>query len=274
MMVGSLLIANMLLMLILTPLFAQTPIGVLTQDDRLLYMGYEVEKRYDPEGDFWFAVLKKGDEVLATFDRGYTKEWTSFGLFPFLGKDTKQVIVEQFSGGAHCCWSYWIVDLSPDLGVVYDSQEYPVGYTLDALDLDKDGVFEFTQGLRTFEYFNRLCYAISPIPTVVFGYDLERNRYLPISHMFPECLLKGIENDIERVKQFQEKTDFVAYDDSSGDYLSLVLQVVLCYVYAGQEEKAWLFYDREYNLPDKEEMKSKIEKQLEHCLVYQEIYDR
>ncbi len=258
---------------IVTPLSGQTLGEVFTKDERLLYMGYEVKKCYDPEGDSWFAVLKKGDQVLATFDRGYTKEWTSFGLFPFLGKNTKQLVVEQFSGGAHCCWSYWIFDLFPDFEAVYDSQEYPVGYTLDTLDLDKDGVLEFTQGLLTFDYFDRLCHALSPIPIVVFGYDEEKRKYLPVSHIFPEYLLEGIEKDIERVEQFQEKTGSATYDDSLGDYLSLVLQVVLRYIYAGQEEEAWLFYNREYDLPDKQEMKSKIEKQLENCLMYKDIYN-
>ena len=76
----------------------------------------------------------------------------------------------------------------------------------------------------------------------------------------------------EKVREFKETTDFTTYDDGLGDYLSLVLQVVLRYIYAGKEKETWLFYDKEYHLADKEEMRSKIKKKLESCLVYKKIY--
>jgi hypothetical protein len=258
-----------------SPFYAQTLEEVFTEEDRLLYMGYEVMKCYDSQGDFWFATLKKKEKVLATFKRGYNKkEWTNFGLFSFLEGDTKQLIVEQFSGGAHCCWSYWILNLLPDIEVIYESQQYPVGYDLVPLDLDEDGVFEFTQGILTFDYFDRLCHALSPIPTAVFKYEENRIKYLPASHLFPEYLLNGIEKNIRAVKKLNKRTDFTTYDDSGGEYLSAVLKVVLRYIYAGKENEAWSFYDHEYHLPDKEEMKSKIRKRLGSCLVYQHIHDR
>lgn len=257
-----------------TPLCAQILDKVFTKEDRLFYLGYEVMKCYDPQDDVWFATLKKEEKVLATFKRGYNKkEWTNFGLFSFLGEDTKQLIVEQFSGGAHCCWSYWILNLLPDPEVIYESQQYPVGYSLVPVDLDEDGVFEFTQGILTFDYFDRLCHALSPIPTVVFQYEENKNKYIPVSRSFSEHLLKGIEKDMLRVNELNERIDSATYDDSGGEYLSAVLQVVLCYIYAGKENEAWSFYDSEYHLPDKKEMKSKIKKKLKNCLVYKQIYE-
>lgn len=256
-----------------TLLCAQTLDKIFTKEDTLLYRGYEVTRCYDSQDNVWFATLKKEEKVLATFKTGYDKKkWTNFGLFPFLGGNAKQLIIEQFSGGAHCCWSYWILNLLSHFEVLYDSQEYPVGYEVRPLDLDKDGVFEFTQGILTFDYFDRLCHALSPIPTVVFKYEEKRNKYFPANHIFSQYLLNGIEEDIRKVREFNEKTNFTTYNDAGGDYLSRVLQVVLRYVYAGKEKQAWLFYDKEYHLPDKEEMKSKIGKKLENCLVHRWIY--
>ena len=142
---------------ITTPLYAETLDSVFTPEDTLSYVGYEVRRCYDFQKGMWFATLEKEGKVLATFKSdGYRKEMNNFGLFPFLGTKMKQLIIEQYSGGAHCCWSYWIFKLRADFEVIYDSQEYPVGYGLTPLDLDKDGVFEFTQGLLTFDYFDRL----------------------------------------------------------------------------------------------------------------------
>ena len=128
------------------------------------------------------------------------------------------------------------------------------------------------RGKANFDYFDRLPHVLSPIPTVVFKYEEKKNTYLPANHLFAQYLLKEIEEDIEKVREFKDKTDFTTYDDDLGDYLSLMLQVVLRYIYAGKEKEAWLFYDKEYHLRDKEEMRSKIRKKLESCLVYKKIY--
>ena len=258
---------------ITTPLHAKSLDGVFTHEDTLSYVGYEVRRCYDSQKGMWFATLEKEGKVLATFKNdGYRKEMNNFGLFPFLGTKVKQLVIEQYSGGAHCCWSYWILKLGPDLDVIYESQEYPVGYGLTPLDLDQDGVFEFTQALLTFDYFDRLPHALSPLPAVVFKYEEKNSRYLPANQIFANYLLNGIEEDTERVREFQKKTDLTTCDDARGEYLSLVFEVVLRYIYAGKEKEGWLFYEKEYHLPDREEMRSKIKKKLESCPVYREIY--
>ena len=259
--------------LLATPSGAQTLQEVFTEEDSLPYKGYEITKCCDPQGDVWFAVLKKEGKTLATFKKGFKKEWTSFGLFPFLGADTKQLIIEQFSGGAHCCWAYWIFDLDPHFNLIYASKEYPaVDYFLQLVDLDNDQVFELTQGIRTFDYFDRLCHALSPIPTVVLKYDWEKMKYIPANQLFPAYLLEGIEEDIKAVKTLNEKTDLTAWNDTGGEYLSAVLQIVLRYIYAGCESQGWSFYDEEYQLPDKEKMRSKIKERLKKCSIYRSVY--
>jgi len=62
-----------------------------------------------------------------------------------------------------------------------------------------------------------------------------------------------------------------SYDDSTGEYLSSVLQVVIQYIYVNQEENAWSFFDQNYLLKDKEEIRKKVEEQLNNCAVYQYI---
>ena len=253
------------------PLYPKVLDSVFVKKDTLLYQGHEVTRVYDSQNEVWFSTLKKGDEVITTFTSGgQLKEWTNFGLFPFLGPETSQLIVEQFSGGAHCCWSYWIMNFFPDFEVIYVSEEYPVGYGLTPVDLDADGMFEFTQTILTFDYFDRLPHALSPLPAVVFKYG-ESNRYLPANQLFPDYLLEGIDDDIKRVKGFNDTLDFKTYDDPHGEYLSAVLEVVLRYIYAGKQEEAWAFYEKAYRLPDKKEMESKIREKLKDCPIYKEI---
>jgi hypothetical protein len=47
---------------------------------------------------------------------------------------------------------------------------------------------------------------------------------------------------------------------------------MLKYIYAGREADGWQFYDREYKLSSRDEIKSDIKKELEADPIYQSIY--
>ena len=51
-----------------------------------------------------------------------------------------------------------------------------------------------------------------------------------------------------------------------------MLNVALRYVYAGEEKEGWSFYDRVYQLPDKEEIRARVLALLKDEPVYQFIY--
>ncbi|MCA1557349.1 MAG: hypothetical protein LC731_02280, partial [Acidobacteria bacterium] len=108
---------------------------VFTKEDRLAYNGYVIEKSQDKGEESWSASLKKGSKTVARFEQGWNREWTSFGLFPFMGRDAKQLVVEQYSGGAHCCYSYWIYDLNQtEPRLLFDSGKFGTGNQLVPLD--------------------------------------------------------------------------------------------------------------------------------------------
>ena len=66
----------------------------------------------------------------------------------------------------------------------------------------------------------------------------------------------------------------IAPDEVSESYLSVVMQVMLKYIYAGQEVDGWEFYNREYQLSDKDAIKSDLRKALKSDPIYQSIYRR
>lgn len=248
---------------------------VLIKADTLVFAGYEVSKTHDALEGVWSAALSKNGKTEQMFSQGgRLKEWTAFGLFPFIGTGTPQLIVEQFSGGAHCCWTDWIINLVPGYQVLYASEDYPVGYGVTPVDIDGDGVFEFKQTIVTFDYFDRLPHALSPLPAAVFKYDRKAHRYLPANQDYADYLLAGIENDVQRVKNLNDTIDVKTYEDLHGEYLSAVLEVVLRYAYAGRENDGWRFFDKEYRLVDKKDMEAKIREKLETCLIHRSIDER
>lgn len=242
--------------------------SVFVEGDSLSYNGYDVvklKKKVKLEQTFGltevsYALLKKEGKVLAKFDGVYfgAGNVTDFGLFSFLGGEAKQLVVSQTipRGGRH-----WVVTLSPDFRVVYDSGDYRVGReNLGVLDIDKDGRFEILQEVTAFYGFDHFSSAETPLPLVIFKYDEKAGKYLPANQLFQEYALRDIESKIATLGS-----------DESG-YLSRSLDIALQYVFAGKEEEAWAFFDREYKHPGKEELKSQVKAVLREHPVYRFIY--
>jgi hypothetical protein len=239
--------------------------------DKLSYAGYDVEKSFDAVTNESSATIRKNGKIITTLSNGgFSKDSTEIGLFPFLGGGTKQLVVMQYTGGAHCCWVYKIYDFSPQLRLIFDGEDYNIGYELHPEDLDSDGTQEFTQAVMTFDYFH-MSHASSVFPTAVFSYNEKRRRYLPVNHKFSSYLLKGMEKDLERVGE--ERARIAANNVIANErYLSAVMQVTLKYIYAGRRAEGWEFYNLEYNLNDKDEIKADIKKALKGDPIYQSIY--
>jgi hypothetical protein len=232
--------------------------------DKLSYAGYDVERSFDAATRESSATIKKNGKTLAIHRNGGLGEAsTKIGLFSFLGGGTQQLVIMQYTGGAHCCWIYKIYDLYPKLRLLFDGEKYgidSIGYELDPKDIDGDGKYEFTQAVMTFDYFH-MSHASSVFPSAIFSYDEKMRIYLPANHRFSSYLLKGLEKDLKRVEEERVKIDPHNLITSES-YLSAVLQVMLKRIYAGQEAAGWEFFNREYNLNNKDEIKVDIRKAL------------
>lgn len=244
------------------------------KEDSLTFSGYEIvkhEKKVEldypaetksaPQSvEVSYAVLRKNNKLLLTFDGVYSGAGnaTQFGLFPFLGNDSKLLAVSQTISrdGRH-----WIIDLSSDARVIFDSQDYEVGLEeFSVSDLDKDGTIEISFPVTKFYMFENLSSAQVPLPVAIFKYDETAKKYLPANRKFQDYLLDGID----------DKTKKLMKDEN--DYLSDRLEIVLQYIYAGKEKEAWEFFDKEYELPDKEKIRAEIKSILSNEKIYQNIY--
>jgi hypothetical protein len=239
------------------------------KSDALSYGGYDLVKLTkkvkleETSGltEVSYAVLKRNGKVLAKFDGVYSG-WgnaTGFGLFSFLSRDAKQLFVSQTipRGGRH-----WVVNLSPVFHILYDSGNWGVGRDdFTVIDVDGDGVYEISQEMTAFYGFENMSPSETPLPEVIFRYDERERRYLPANHLFPNFALEGIERQIENTRVSERR-------------LSSVLHVVLRYIYAGRDQEAWSFFEREYAQADEKQMKAKILAVLRDEAVYKYLHRR
>ncbi|MGH9967425.1 MAG: hypothetical protein ACREBG_06280 [Pyrinomonadaceae bacterium] len=242
--------------------------NIFTKETSLSYQGYTVTKLHktvNVEGiktEVSYAVLKKGEGVVANFDGLYhpAGNTTEFGVFPFLGGEPKQIVVEQ---AIPRNWRHWIVSLSPDVHVIFDSGDYGVDGELLPIDVNSDGVYEFSKTVTAFYGFENLPSSEAPLIDMLFKFDDKAKKYLPANHIFQDHALKGIEDEIRNVDSNDGKKD-----------LSHVLRIVLRYVYAGKEQAGWAFYDKECELPNKDQIRSKVLAKLGNEPVYKFIYGK
>jgi len=91
------------------------------KEDVLQVGEYRIERRLTAQKIPEIRLLRKGALVRSLVnevDSDYLRDYNQFGLFPLLSPNSKQLIIQQYSGGAHCCTSYrFYLDIGASLEV-------------------------------------------------------------------------------------------------------------------------------------------------------------
>ena len=78
-----------------------------------------------------------------------------------------------------------------------------------------------------------------------------------------------------RLKDAQEKNLLFVEDPkhfSQEDYVQVMSQVILDYIYAGEREKGFEYFEKNYKMPDKGEFREELKETLRKDPIYQSIY--
>jgi hypothetical protein len=228
-----------------------------------------VVERMERYGDYVVQVWKSLDEAapgfyrVVTVDLGDTRlvcvDWAT-GLGKLSGRDIDgsghpNLIIESYSGGAHCCFETLVYDLAETL-VPIGLPASPGGNASgEFVDLDGDSVFEFRTCDDSFAY--AYCsYAGSPCVPAVLVYDSGQGRYVPESYAYPELYRDEIRRDTERAKLALTGGGDAGWD---GTPKCDVLPLVLDYLYSGEPEAAWDALETYYLFSDRDAFRAEIE---------------
>lgn len=173
------------------------------------------------------------------------------------GDGFPEVVVETYSGGAHCCFNTVAFTMKgSSIKKVLDTAPSNCGGSFT--DLNGDGVMEFDTCDDSFAY--TYCpYAASPVVRAIFQYDPAQGLYLPASPRFADLYADAI---AEHTK-FAEQTRPGELGEWDNTNKCSVLPVVLDYLYSGQTDKAWEEFNRLYTAPDAVTFRAEIEKVIE-----------
>ena len=169
-----------------------------------------------------------------------------------------EFVFEGYSGGAHCCWTYWFVSLGADPGL-FATIENERGVSFHKI---KNGRYKLRTTDGAFDYFDGLCHACAPFPNVVLR--LENRQLTDISPHFQSDYGQEIAKARSRLdnEDFDEFVTLSHYDDGVkakyGDAARDVLTIVLAYLYSGREAEAWKALAEMWPAPDQARMKKLI----------------
>jgi hypothetical protein len=171
-----------------------------------------------------------------------------FGLGEDTGSDITgeghpDLVLEIFTGGAHCCFSTLVYDLGPTMTKVLETPLSNCGGTFE--DLDGDDIPEYITCDDLFAY-TYCSYASSPVVQAILKYDPQGGGYVPASPLFADAY----EGPLSMHTELAENAQPGELGEWDGTSKCAVLPLVLDYIYTGQDEEAWEAFRRFYTHAD------------------------
>ena len=162
------------------------------------------------------------------------------------GDGTPEVIIEIYTGGAHCCFGTQVYSLGETPELILDKPKSNAGGQFQ--DLDGDKIYEFVtyDDVLSYEY----CpYVSSPFVKVIMAYDAEEGRYLPASPKFPEEYAEDIEKDTKNAERVAKanKSENGEWDETTK---CSILPITLDYLYLGETDTARAVLEKYYAFND------------------------
>jgi hypothetical protein len=180
------------------------------------------------------------------------------------GDHEAEVVLEGYSGGAHCCWTYDIVNVGrqPRLVGAFESQHGA------AFRQSKDKQYVIVTGSDAFDYFDGLCYACSPGAPVYFL--LEGTKFRDVSPVFAKLYDQRIAEVMaqltpEKLARFRQATAHPATELEAQQWdetKAAILTVIINYLYSGRPRQAWDEFSRLWPETDQPRMRALIEKTM------------
>lgn len=153
------------------------------------------------------------------------------------------LVVETYSGGAHCCFGTQVYSLRPTAAVlILQKPESNAGGYFD--EQNADDVAEFITYDDSFAY--QYCpYAAGVSVKVIMAYNPEQDSYLPASPRFADDYSEDIATNQQRADAAPGEMG-----EWDGTNICAILPLALDYLYLGQPDKAQAEFASRYSGPD------------------------
>jgi len=162
------------------------------------------------------------------------------------------VVVQEWSGGAHCCFDYHVLQVQ-GTQIRREGTIRAGDCSLRVADLDQDGALELIGCDSRFAYAFDLPFAESPLVPVVYAFH--DRAYVPDNRRFPQVYQFRITQERRRLAEAERASD-------SRGARRAVLSIFLHTLYAGRVTEAWCGFDRGYRWADRADVRQEVIRRL------------
>jgi len=225
------------------------------------YYGYEFKAVYDTANYCSnFKVIQKGKTL---YEDTCGDRVISIKAYNLKDDDHNQILIDYFTGGAHCCFYTFIGDFVGDKFKIIDSIMWGNG-GYEIKDIDNDGQMEIIGSSDMFAYaFTN--YAETRFPTVIYKYGHGKLRF--VNKEFPEIIEKEITDFKKDVEEFvkngydcPQQNDTDTFNTDAGSLKTMLAPIVADYSSLGNAKEGYDFIDKMYKCSDREKYKDILKK--------------
>ena len=189
------------------------------------------------------------------------------------GDGQPNLVISHWSGGAHCCYNYYIFSLGDEFKLMQKIETDHSDGSFE--DVDGDGSLEFLSTDCSFAYWNE-CYAKSPRPNIILKYKDKKYKLAPELMKKPLLSREKRTKLIEQIRASDEWDNPVSWRVVKVVPPSETWNYMLDSIYTGHSKEAWKFLDEIWleGKPGKKEFLAAFKKQLALSSYWGELGDR
>jgi len=176
-----------------------------------------------------------------------------------------EVLIETYTGGAHCCISLYIGRVKDNSFSLIDTIYWGnCGY--EVKDLNGDGKKEITGCYDMFAYFYTN-FAQSRFPVII--YALRNNRFEVVNKEHKKIVYADIKELKKELKEYLEKGfdcakkvdgKYDVFNTDAGAVQAILAAIIADYHLIGESGKGYEYVDKVYTCPDKKEFVKVLKK--------------
>ena len=225
------------------------------EDINVKFGDHTFKTKYDTGKYETTLRILKNDKTV--FKNTYEERISDIKEYDLNNDGNKEILIEMYSGGAHCCTSLYLGKFINDKFMFMDTVFWGNSY-YSVEDLNKDGKLEINGSSDMFAYaFTN--YAETKFPLLIYSFN--GSKFVNVTSDYKEI----INNQLEEFRQ-ELKTNFDTgfkcmeidedtFNTEAGSVKTLLAVIVADYYLLGEVNKGYELVDSYYKCPDKEKYK-------------------
>jgi hypothetical protein len=209
-----------------------------TAEDAWSLGPYKVETSYESSGGRRYTITRNGEALFSKFAGQFWfvsvagRQPSSSLHEPVLkdinGDGVRDLIVEQYPVGGHCCWSYSVFSMGSKFKPVAEIGGFPSPMSFQ--DVNGDSVYEIVGEDSTF-------YSWYASPRIILRYDSGLGTYRLAASLMKRAAPTA-EQMAAKAREFSKATRYAGYPVAPEVY-----RYMLDLIYSGNAQSAWRFLE-------------------------------